>query len=67
MTNEQKELLTVIMNNKEVLEELLRGIKTQKQVKNLKIKESILLVGGVNLQRIVKEMLTCWQMKISVT
>ena len=46
MTNEQKELLTVIMNNKEVLEELLRGIKTQKQVKNLKIKESILLVGS---------------------
>ena len=46
MTNEQKELLTVIMNNKEVLEELLRGIKTQKQVKNLKIKESIPLAGS---------------------
>lgn len=42
MTNEQRNFLTLLMNNKEVLEELLNGISTQqKQVKDLQMKESI--------------------------
>ena len=46
MTSEQKNLLTVIMNNKEALEELFKIASThQKQTKDLQIKESITLAG----------------------
>ena len=46
MTSEQREFLTVIMNKKEVLEELLKAASTQqKQAKDLQMKESISLVG----------------------
>ena len=46
MTNEQRELLTIIMNNKETLEELLKATSTQqKQAKDLQMKESISLAG----------------------
>ena len=42
MTNEQRNLLAVIMNNRETLEELLKIVATQqKQVKDLQMKESI--------------------------
>lgn len=42
MTSEQREFLTVIMNNKAVLEELLEAASTQqKQAKDLQMKESI--------------------------
>ncbi len=42
ITNEQKELLTTIMENKENLEELLRiASMKKKQVKDLQMKESI--------------------------
>lgn len=45
MTNEQRELLTIIMNNKETLEELLKATSTQqKQAKDLQMKESISLI-----------------------
>ena len=46
MTNEQRNLLTVIMNNKAVLEELLKAASTQqKQAKDLQTKESIIVAG----------------------
>lgn len=46
MTSEQREFLTVIMNNKAVLEELLKAASTQqKQAKDLQMKESISLAG----------------------
>lgn len=42
MTNEQRNLLTVLMNNKAVLEELMKAASTQqKQTKDLQMKESI--------------------------
>lgn len=41
MTSKQRNFLTVLMNNREVLEELLNGISLQKQVKDLQMKESI--------------------------
>ena len=42
MTSEQRNLLTVLMNNKVVLEELMKAaFIQQKQVKDLQIKESI--------------------------
>ena len=46
MTSEQRNLLTIIMNNKAVLEELLKvaSIK-QKQAKDLQMKESISVAG----------------------
>lgn len=46
MTSEQRDLLTVLMNNKEVLEDLLKAASTkQKQAKDLQIRESISIVG----------------------
>lgn len=45
MTSEQREFLTVLMNNKEVLEDLLKGAASQKQAKDLQMKKSISLVG----------------------
>ena len=45
MTSEQREFLTVIMNNKATLEELLNGVASQKQAKDLQMKESISLAG----------------------
>ena len=45
MTSEQRDFLTVIMNNKEILEELLKAASSQKQAKDLQIKESISLAG----------------------
>ena len=46
MTNEQRELLTIIMNNKETLEELLKATSTQqKQAKDLQMKEISLVKG----------------------
>lgn len=46
MTSEQRNLLTVLMNNKEVLEDLMKAASThQKQAKVLQIKESITIAG----------------------
>lgn len=45
MTSEQRNLLKVIMDNKAVLEELLKCVCTQKQVKNLQIEDSITVAG----------------------
>lgn len=46
MTSEQRNLLMILMNNKEVLEELLEAASTQqKQVKDLQMKESISIAG----------------------
>lgn len=46
MTSEQRNLLTVLMNNKTVLEELMKAASTQqRQAKDLKIKESIMAAG----------------------
>lgn len=46
MTSEQREFLTVLMNNKAVLEELLKVASTQqKQAKDLQMKESITVAG----------------------
>ena len=46
MTSEQREFLTVIMNNKAVLEELLKAASIQqKQVNDLQLKESISIAG----------------------
>ncbi len=46
MTSEQRNFLTVIMNNKEILEELLKVASTQqKQAKDLQMKESISVAG----------------------
>lgn len=46
MTNEQREFLTVLMDNKEILEELLEAASTQKkQAKDLNMKESITVAG----------------------
>ena len=46
MTSEQRNLLTVLMNNKEVLEGLIKAASIQqKQVKDLQMKESISIAG----------------------
>ena len=46
MTSEQRNLLTVIMNNRKVLEELLKAASMQqKPVKDLQMKESITVAG----------------------
>ena len=46
MTSEQRDFLTVIMNNKAILEELLKvASASQKQTKDLQMKESISLAG----------------------
>lgn len=46
MTNEQRNLLTVLMNNKAVLEELMKVASSQqKHVKYLQMKESITVAG----------------------
>ena len=46
MTSEQREFLTVIMNNKAVLEELFKAASTQqKQAKDLQMKEGISIAG----------------------
>ena len=46
MTSEQRNLLTVLMNNKEALEELIKVASTQqKQAKDLQMKESISIAG----------------------
>ena len=45
MTSEQREFLTVIMNNKTVLEDLLKAVDSQKQAKDLHMKESISCAG----------------------
>ncbi len=46
MTSEQRNFLTIIMNNKEILEELLKVASTQqKQAKDLQMKESISVAG----------------------
>ena len=46
MTSEQREFLTVLMNNKAILEELLKVASTQqKQAKDLQMKESITVAG----------------------
>lgn len=41
MTSEQRDFLILLMNNKEVLKELLNDVSSQKQVKDLQMKESI--------------------------
>ncbi len=45
MTSEQRDFLTVIMNNRKVLDELLKGVASQKHVKDLQMKESITVAG----------------------
>ena len=46
LTSEQRNILTVIMNNKEVLEGLLKAASMkQKQAKDLQMKESITVAG----------------------
>lgn len=45
MTNEQRNVLTMIMNNKEVIEELLKNVTAQKCGKDLQIGESITVAG----------------------
>lgn len=45
MTREEREFLTVLMNNKKVLDNLINGIVSKKQVKDLQMKESISLIG----------------------
>lgn len=46
MTSEQRNFLTIIMNNKKILEELLKAASTQqKQAKDLQMKESISVAG----------------------
>lgn len=46
LTSEQRNLLTVLMNNKAVLEELLKAASMQqKQAKDLQMKESITVAG----------------------
>ena len=46
MTSEQRDFLTVLMNNKAVLEELMKAASTQqKQAKDLHMKESISVAG----------------------
>lgn len=45
MTSEQRDLLTILMNNKEVLDDLLKGAASQKQAKDLQMKEGISLAG----------------------
>jgi len=45
MTSEQRDFLTVIMNNREILDELLKGVVSQKQAKDLQMKESIIVAG----------------------
>ena len=45
MTREQRKFLTVIMKNREILEELLKSVPLQKQVKDLQMKESISIAG----------------------
>lgn len=46
MTSEQRNLLTLLMNNKTVLEELMKVASVQqKQVKDLQMKESITIAG----------------------
>lgn len=46
ITSEQREFLTVIMNNKAILEELLKASSIQqKKVKDLQIKESVSFAG----------------------
>lgn len=46
ITNEQRELLTVIMENKDNLEQLLKLVSVQKkQAKDLQMKESITIAG----------------------
>lgn len=46
MTSEQRNLLTILMNNRTVLEELMKTASTQqKQVKDLQMKESISVAG----------------------
>lgn len=46
ITSEQRDFLTVLMNNKAVLEELLEAASTQqKQAKDLQMKESISIAG----------------------
>lgn len=46
LTSEQRNLLTVLMNNKAVLEELLKDASMQqKQAKDLQMKESIIVAG----------------------
>ena len=45
MTNEQRDVLTMIMDNKKILEELFKSISIQKQIKDLQIGESITVAG----------------------
>ena len=46
MTSEQRNLLTVLMNNKAILEELMKTASAQqKQAKDLQMKESITIAG----------------------
>lgn len=46
ITNEQKKLLTILCNNKKVLDELIKiGSTQQKQAKDLQMKESITVAG----------------------
>ncbi len=45
MTSEQRDLLKVIMDKKEILEELLDDVSSQKQTKNLQMEESISVAG----------------------
>ncbi len=45
MTSEQRDFLTVIMNNRKILDDLLKGVVSQKQVKDLQVKESITVAG----------------------
>ena len=46
MTSEQRNFLTIIMNNREILEELIKEASTQqKQAKDLQMKENISVAG----------------------
>lgn len=73
ITSEQRDLLTAIVNNKAVLEELLKAASIQqKQVKNLQIKESISLAGitwskfaeddSKNAYMLADKAIDCWSL-----
>lgn len=55
MTNEQRNLLTVLMNNKAVLEELMKAATTQQKLaKDLQMKESI-SIAGISWSKFVED------------
>lgn len=55
MTNEQRKLLTILINNKAVLEELMKAASIQqKQAKDIQMKESI-TVAGITLSKFAED------------